>query len=134
LDSLHITDQKPYNNYPLWFKASLYLDASSPSSLQETSKLLKALFALVDRVVTLRLSKDTRAKADKNRKAVEKVKQKEKSEEQEEALLAKKREEKLKYQEKLKSLPPEQQRKLEEKKREKEMQQLKKRMSKMVKF
>ena len=33
LDSLHISDQKPYNNYPLWFKASLYLDASSPQAL-----------------------------------------------------------------------------------------------------
>jgi hypothetical protein len=74
LDSLHITDQKSYNNYPLWLKATLYLDASSPQAMQETSKLLKALFTLVDRVVTLRLSKDTRAKAEKNRKAVEKVK------------------------------------------------------------
>ena len=86
--------------------------------MQETSKLIKALFALVDRVVSLRLSKDTRAKAEKNRKAVEKIKQKEKAEEKEEATLAKKREEKLKVQEKLKSLPPDQQRKLEEKKRE----------------
>lgn len=134
LESVHITDQKAYNNYPLWFKASFYLDASSPQSLQETSKLIKALFTMIDRAVTLRLSKDTRAKAEKNRKAVEKVKQKEKADEQEEALLAKKREEKLKFQEKLKSLPPDQQRKLEEKKREQEMQKLKKRMSKMVKF
>jgi hypothetical protein len=97
LDSVHISDQKAYNNYPLWFKATLYLDASSPQSLQETSKLLKALFVLVDRVVSLRLSKDTRAKAEKNRKAVEKIKQKEKAEEKEEATLAKKREEKLKF-------------------------------------
>ncbi len=84
------------------------MDSSSPQAMQETSKLLKSIFALLDRVVTLRLSKETRAKAEKNRKAVEKIKQKEKAEEQEEALLAKKREEKLKYQEKLKSLPPDQ--------------------------
>ncbi len=133
LDSVHISDQKAYNNYPLWFKATLYLDASDPQAMQETSKLIKALFALVDRVVSLRLSKDTRAKAEKNRKAVEKIKQKEKAEEKEEATLAKKREEKLKFQEKLKSLPPDQQRKLEEKKREQDMNKLKKKMSKMMK-
>jgi hypothetical protein len=46
------------------------------------------------------------------------VKAQEKAVENEEALLQKKREEKLKFQEKLKSLPPDQQRKLEEKKRE----------------
>jgi hypothetical protein len=130
---VHISDQKAYNNYPLWFKATLYLDASSPQALQETSKLIKALFVLVDRVVSLRLSKDTRAKAEKSRKAIEKIKQKEKAEEKEEATLAKKREEKLKFQEKLKSLPPEQQRKLEEKKREQDMNKLKKKMSKMMK-
>ncbi len=134
LESLHITDQKAYNNYPLWLKASLYLDASSPESMQQVSKLLKAIFSIVDRAVTLRLSKDNRSKAEKNRKVVEKQKQKEKAEENEDAVLQKKREEKLKYQEKLKSLPPEQQRKLEEKKREQEMSKLKKKMSKMVKF
>jgi hypothetical protein len=40
----------------------------------------------------------------------------------------------LKFQEKLKSLPPDQQRKLEEKKREQDMAKLKKKMSKMMKF
>jgi hypothetical protein len=63
---------------------------------------------MIDRVVTLRLSKDARAKTDKSRRAADKIKQKEKAEENEEATLAKKREEKLKYQEKLKSMPPEQ--------------------------
>ena len=72
----------------------------------------------MDRVVTLRLSPQARAQAEKPRKAVERIKAKEKAEENEDALLQKKREEKLKFQQKLKSLPPDQQRKLEEKKRE----------------
>ena len=97
LDQLHITDQRGYNNYPLWLKATLYLDSTSPDSLQHASKVLKAIFTMVDRVVTLRLSKEARAKSEKSRRAADKVKQKEKAEENEEATLAKKREEKNKY-------------------------------------
>lgn len=97
LQDLHITDQKAYNNYHLWLKATLYLDASSEDALKDATKLLKAIFSLVDRVVTLRLSKDNRAKAEKARKAVEKIRQKEKADENEEATLAKLREEKVKY-------------------------------------
>ena len=88
---------------------------------------------MVDRVVSLRLTKETRMKADKNRKEVDRLKAKERSEEDEEKLLQLKREEKKKWEEKLKSLPPDQQRKMEEKKRAKDMQKQKQRMSKMVK-
>jgi hypothetical protein len=80
LYSLHISDQNAYNNYP---QATFYLDASPSQALHETSKHIRALFA---HAVSIRLSKDTRAKAEKNRIAVEKIKQKEK----EEATLAKK--------------------------------------------
>ena len=95
---------------------------SNPDKLQDVAKLTRAIFMMVDRIVTLRLSKDARAKAEKNRKEVEKIKAKERSEEEEEKLMQKKREEDKKWLDKLKSLPPDQQRKLEEKKRAKDMQ------------
>lgn len=135
LQDLHITDQKAYNNYPLWLKATLAIpDPSNTEKVKDFSKLLKAIITLIDRVATLNLSPQVKQKADKPRRAAERVKQQEKASENEDAILQKKREEKLKFQEKLKSLPPDQQRKLEEKKREQDMQKLKKKMSKMMKF
>jgi hypothetical protein len=66
----------------------------------------------------LRLSTANQNKAEKNRRAAEKIKLKEKGEEKEEELMKKKREADQKYNEKLKSLPPDQQRKMEDKKRQ----------------
>ncbi|CDW86415.1 UNKNOWN [Stylonychia lemnae] len=125
---IHITDQKVYSNL-----AVLNID-TNPDKLQESAKVLKALLMMVDKVATLRLSKEARAKADKNRKEAEKLKAKEKSEEEEEKILQKKREEDKKWQEKLRSLPPDEQRKLEDKKRQKDMQKQRARLSKIVKF
>ena len=79
-----------------------------PSKLKESVRLIKMILALVDRSVTLRLSQANRLKADKCRKAVEKIKQQEKKDEKEEEVLRKKREEEQKYNEKIKSLPPDQ--------------------------
>ena len=76
--------------------------------LKESARIVKLLFYIVDRVVSLRLSQANRQKAEKSRKAVEKMKQKEKQEETEEQLLHKKREKEQKFVEKLKSLPPDQ--------------------------
>ena len=57
LIDLHITDQKAYNNYPLWLKATFYIpDPTNQEKVKDSAKLLKALFSLVDRVVSLRLS------------------------------------------------------------------------------
>lgn len=94
---------------------------TNQEKLQDIAKLTRAVFSIVDRVTSLRLSKDAKARADKNRKEVAKLKEKEKAEEQEEKLLQKKREEEKKWQEKLRSLPPDEQRKLEEKKRIKDL-------------
>jgi hypothetical protein len=102
--------------------------------LKESARIVKLLFYIADRIASLRLSKEARVKTDKNRKEVEKLKAKEKSEEQEEKILQKKREEERKWQEKLRSLPPEEQRKMEEKKREKDMQKQRKKLSKIAKF
>lgn len=114
-------------------RAVLNID-SSEDRLKESARLVKLLFHIADRIVTLRLSKEARTRCEKNRKEIEKQKAKEKSEEEEEKILQKKREEERKWQEKLKSLPPEQQRKLEEKKRLKDMQKQRAKLSKIVKF
>ena len=84
---IHITDQKAYNNYPLWLKATFYIDTSSEEKLKESTRLVKLLFYIVDRTVTLRLSNSNRQKSEKARKTVEKQKMKEKAEENEEATL-----------------------------------------------
>jgi hypothetical protein len=101
-------------------RAVLNID-SSDDKLKESAKLVKLLFTIADKIATLRLSKEARGKAEKNRKEAEKLKAKEKSEEEEEKLLQKKREEERKWQEKLRSLPPDEQRKMEEKKRQKDL-------------
>lgn len=116
----------------MFLKATLNID-SNEDRLKESARIVKLLFYIVDRIVTLRLSREAKDKADKNRKEAEKLKAKEKNEELEEAKLQKKREEERKYQEMLKKLPPDEQRKLEEKKRLKDMQKQRSKMAKIVK-
>ena len=134
IHEIHITDQKPYNNYPLWFRATLTIDTSSEERLKESARAVKLLFQIIDRAVTLKLSGAAKQKAEKARKAVEKQKQKQAADENDEALMQKNREKHNKFVEQLKQLPPLEQRKLEEKKREKELAKQKKRLSKLVKF
>jgi len=85
---LHITDQKAYNNYPLWLKATLFIpDPNNAEKVKNFAKLLKAIFSIVDRVATLRLSPQAKQKADKPRRAAERVKVQEKAAENEDAIL-----------------------------------------------
>lgn len=114
-------------------RATLVLDTKE-DRLKECARLIKLLFYIVDRCVTLRLSQANRDKAEKSRKKVEKIRQKDKKEELEEEKLKKKREEDMKYKEKLKSLPPDQQRKLEEKKQKKDSKNMRSKFQKIVKF
>jgi hypothetical protein len=134
IQDIHISDQRVYNNYPLWLRATLFIDTSSEDKLKDNARALKLLFQLVDRAVTLRLTGSAKQKAEKARKAVERLKQKQAAEENEDVVLQKKREKEQKFMDKLKTLPPAEQRKLQEKKREKEMNKQKKRLSKLVKF
>mmetsp|Transcript_38504 Transcript_38504/g.28350 ORF Transcript_38504/g.28350 Transcript_38504/m.28350 type:complete len:403 (+) Transcript_38504:10-1218(+) len=128
IQSVHITDQKLYNNSPLMLRAQLHLIPAKP---KESARILSTLFQLVDRSVGLRLSTAARQRAEKSRKKVEKERASEEKERKEEEVLKKKREEELRYNEMLKKLSPEEQRKLEEKKHKKEV---KKNQSKMQKF
>lgn len=134
IHEIHITDQKPYNSYPLWFRATLIIDTSSEDKLRESARAVKLLFQIIDRTVTLKLTGAAKQKAEKARRAVEKQKQKQAADENDEALMAKNREKHNKFVEQLKQLPPHEQRKLEEKKREKELAKQKKRLSKLIKF
>jgi len=59
----------------------------SEERLKESARIVKILFAMADKITSLRLSKDARSKAEKNRKEAEKLKAKEKSEEEEEKIL-----------------------------------------------
>lgn len=76
ISDIHITDQRVYNNYPLWLRATLFIDTSSEEKLKENARALKLIFQLVDRAVTLRLTGNSKQKAEKARKAVERLKQK----------------------------------------------------------
>ena len=89
---------------------------------------------IVDKIVKLKLSPANKLKAEKTRKKVNQALNKEQVDEKEAALLEKKRLDEIKFNEKLRTLPPDQARKLEEKKRKQEMAQQKKKMMKMVKF
>lgn len=66
-----MTDQKPYNSYPLWFRATLTIDTSSEEKLKESARAVKLLFQIIDRAMTLKLSGGAKQKAEKARKAVE---------------------------------------------------------------
>jgi hypothetical protein len=91
IHEIHFTDQKVYNNYPMWLKATLYVDTSSEERVKESGKLIAMLLKLVDKSVNLRLTGKAKERAEKVRKAVEKQKQKQTAEENEEAKLQKKR-------------------------------------------
>ena len=96
-------------------------------------KVMKAVFALLDKIPKLKLSDSFRKKALNSRKGAETEKAKEENEKAEQEALEKKRREQIEYNQKLKSLPPEQQKKMEEKRRKKELEQQKKKMMKVVK-
>ena len=68
-------------------------------------KCLKVCFAILDRIVKVKMSPQIKAKCEKVRRKAESTKKKEIDEEKEKKLLEIKRDEDKKYNEKLKSLP-----------------------------
>jgi oligoribonuclease NrnB/cAMP/cGMP phosphodiesterase (DHH superfamily) len=134
VQEIHITDQKAYNSYPMWLQATFFVDTSSEERIKACAQLVKLLFHMVDKAASLRLTGAAKAKAEKARKSADKERARQVAADNEEETLKKKREKENEYIQKLKSLPPDQQRKLEEKKRAKEMHNMKKRVSKIVKF
>lgn len=84
-------------------------------------KCLKVCFAILDRVVKVKLSPMVKAKCEKIRRKADSIKIKEKDEEKALQAALVKRDQDLKFQEKLKQLPISEQQKLEDKKRQNEM-------------
>ena len=84
---------------------------------------MKICFAILDRIVKVKISPQIKAKCEKVRRKADITKKKEKDEEKEKNVLELKREEDKKYIEKLKSLPIAEQIKLEDKKRQADLKQ-----------
>lgn len=84
---------------------------------------MKICFAILDRIVKVKISPQIKAKCEKVRRKADITKKKEKDEEKEKKLLELKREEDKKYIEKLKSLPIAEQIKLEDKRRQADLKQ-----------
>ena len=116
----HITDQQVYNKYPCFLRTKILIGEGLKEQ-EDALKILKTIFLMVDKVVKLKLSDSNTTKCERVRKKVDAVKNKEKHDELEEKQLEKERQERLKYEAKLRSLNPEQARKLEEKKRRQEL-------------
>lgn len=91
---LHITDQKVYNKYPLFMRARILIQADKQES---ALKCLKACFAILDKVVKVKLSAQVKAKCEKVRRKADSVKAKEKDEEKAIKQAMEKREEDKKY-------------------------------------
>lgn len=105
-----------YNKYPCFLRTKILIGESLKEQ-EDALKILKTIFLMVDKVVRIKLSENNKTKCERVRKKIDAVKNKEKHDELEEKQLEKERQERLKYEAKLRSLNPEQARKLEEKKR-----------------
>lgn len=116
---------------PLFMRARILIDSDKHES---ALKCLKVCFAILDRIVKVKLSPQIKAKCEKVRRKADSTKKKEIDEEKTQKLLQIKREEDKKYNEKLKTLSVAEQMKLEDKRRQADIKQQKKKMSKMVKF
>jgi len=95
-------------------RARIFIDEDKHES---ALKCLKVCFAILDRIVKVKMSPQIKAKCEKVRRKAEITKKKEIDEEKEKKLLEQKREEDKKYIEKLKSLPIAEQIKMEDKRR-----------------
>ena len=129
----HITDQMVYNKYPCFLRTKILIGESLKEQ-EDALKILKTIFLMVDKVVRIKLSENNKTKCERVRKKIDAVKNKEKHDELEEKQLEKERQERLKYEAKLRSLNPEQARKLEEKKRKQELTAQTKKMVKLSKY
>lgn len=92
LVSLHISDCQVYNKYPLFMRARICIGTTKEEHVNALA-LLQVVFRVLDRLVTLKLTGTERAKAEKNRKKIQAIKNKDQEEEKQNAILEKKRKE-----------------------------------------
>jgi hypothetical protein len=121
-----------YNKYPLFIRSKIRI-GTTPEEHQNALALLNVVFRILDRLTTYKMSSQERIKAEKGRKQVMALKNKDKEEEKEEAKLQKKREEDDQYQERLRKMTPEERAKAEDKKRVQDLKNYKKKMNKKQK-
>ena len=133
LHSLHVTDQRCYNKYPLQMKLSLIVGETQEQH-ENAAKMFKSVLELADRLGSLKLSDSVKKMADKNRSSMKKQETKEKQEGRLEKLYEKKAIEEQERMARVRQMSPNSQRKYEEKQRQKELKQQKKRLTKMAKF
>jgi hypothetical protein len=133
--SIHVTDQKVYNNFPLFLKAELALpeNEDDKEGNEAAYTLIGMLLRLTDNISSLRYSTNTAKICEKARKTVQKEEAKAAREQLEEKKLEAKREQERLERERIKKMTPEQQAKYEEKQRKKEQQRMKSKMMKVVK-
>ena len=87
---LHITDQEVYNKYKMFLRARILIGSKNH---EDALAVLAAIFKIVDKVTQLTLSQNNLLKAERQRKKVENVKNKEEDEKKEAILMQKKRDE-----------------------------------------
>ena len=87
---LHITDQEVYNKYKMFLRARILIGSKHH---EDALAVLAAIFKIVDKVTRLTLSQNNLLKAERQRKKVENVKNKEEDEKKEAILMQKKRDE-----------------------------------------
>lgn len=135
LHELHVTDQRPYNNYPLFLRAVIELapSAAEVERTEESYQLLLMAIYMVDLVAGLKLSPTVSAKCEKSRKKIKQALSQQKREEQEEKRAEARREQDRLERERLKRMTPEQQRKYEEKQCKKEQAKHKNKFMKVAK-
>lgn len=94
LQTLHVTDQKLYNNVPLFMRAVIQLssDFTDPQFDKAALKLLHVVFLLIDAVAEVKMSPTVIQKCEKSRKKIKEQEQKANKEVEEEKKLNAKKE------------------------------------------
>jgi hypothetical protein len=90
---------------------------TTPEEHENALALMNVVFRILDRLTTLTMTTAERTKAEKGRRQIMAIKNKDKEDEKEEAKMQKKREEEADYQAKLRKMSPEERAKAEDKKR-----------------
>jgi predicted nucleic acid-binding protein len=117
---------------PLFMRSRIKI-GSTPEEHENALALLNVVFRIMDRVTTLQMTNAERTRAEKNRRTIMALKNKDKEEEKEEAKAQKKREEEEAYQARLKKMTPEERRKAEDKRRQQDLKKQKNKMTKKTK-
>jgi len=134
LQELHITDQRIYNNCPLFLRAVIELPSGTEEEKAECGfQLLQLVIHMIDLAAGLKLSPGVASKCEKARKKTKQAAAQAKRDEQEEKRNEARREQDRLERDRIKRMTPEQQKKYEEKQRKKEQARTKSKFMKIAK-